>query len=101
METRYFTHAELEDLELLWNCCLPGENGHVVSKTHSGDSRWSRFYKVIFFFDGCYYEVQIERPSTESQEVDCPFGYIDPVPCPRVHEVERVVKVWEKVGVSQ
>lgn len=56
--------------------------------------RWETVFRYVFQWeDGKYYQAFLSEGSTESQP-----GYWennDTVECEEVHEVEKVVKVWE------
>ncbi|MCR8983057.1 hypothetical protein [Brevibacillus laterosporus] len=60
-------------------------------------SRWSIFHDIIFkWTDGKYYSTGYSEGATECQE-EAPWEYEDEVECVEVHQVEKMVKVWEAV----
>lgn len=60
-------------------------------------TRWSNIYEGIFQHipSQKYYKMWWSVGATESQD-EQPFEYDDPAPV-EVHEVEKLVKVWEEV----
>lgn len=90
---RIFSKEQLLEWDILWGGTDEPE-GRVVSQEHSGSSRWSQTFDVVFESGGKFWKVEVEKPSTECQECD-PFGYQDNIACPEVHQVEKTIKVWE------
>ncbi len=60
-------------------------------------NRWSIIYEGIFEHgpSGKFYELSWSVGATEQQD-ESPFEYEDPTPI-EVHQVEKLVKVWEGV----
>lgn len=61
------------------------------------NSRWSITHEGIFQHGptGKFYQMSYSVGATEQQD-ERPFEYYDPEPV-EVHQVEKLVKVWEKV----
>lgn len=60
-------------------------------------SRWSIHHDIIFkWIDGKYYSTGYIEGATECQD-EAPWEYEDEVECTEVHQVEKMVKVWEAV----
>ena len=61
-------------------------------------SRWSVHHEGIFkhISSGKFYSLSWSTGATEMQD-EAPFEYTDPEPI-EVHQVEKVVKVWEAVS---
>ncbi|MGG0757534.1 hypothetical protein [Brevibacillus laterosporus] len=60
-------------------------------------SRWSIYHDIIFkWTDGKYYSTGYSVGATECQD-EAPWEYMDEVECTEVHQVEKIVKVWEAV----
>ena len=62
----------------------------------TGHGRWSVQHEIIFEDNGKYYSTGYSEGATEMQP-DEPWEYDDQVECVEVHQVERLVKVWEDV----
>ena len=60
-------------------------------------SRWSIIYEGIFEYcpTGKFYSMSWSVGATEQQD-ERPFEYYDPEPV-EVHQVEKMVKVWESI----
>lgn len=88
-----FTSKELLDLGLPSECI----GGKVISDVIVGKSRWSVLYSVIWQHpDGNTYQATYRVGATESQD-ESPWdsqAYVDAL---QVHEVERLMKVWEPI----
>ncbi|ATO52133.1 hypothetical protein BrL25_19035 [Brevibacillus laterosporus DSM 25] len=60
-------------------------------------SRWSIHHDIIFkWIDGKYYSTGYSVGATECQD-ERPWEYENEVECTEVHQVEKMVKVWEAV----
>lgn len=67
----------------------------IIEDIIIGKSRWCDIHKVIFkWVDGKTYRAEYLVGSTEDQ-YDKPWEYNDDVECTEVHQVEKLVKVWE------
>ncbi len=60
-------------------------------------SRWSERHEIVFSLDGTHYKAFYSVGATEMQH-ESPWEYETVVECTEVHQVEKVVKVWETVG---
>ena len=60
------------------------------------NTRWSVIHEIIFEHEGKFYRTSYSVGATEEQD-EGPWEYDDEVECTEVHEVEKVVKVWEAV----
>lgn len=78
----------LLDMEILW--------GNSIEDTIIDNSRWSIHHKVIFEYEGKTYQAFYSVGATESQD-ESPWEYVKEVECTEVHQVEKLVKVWEAV----
>jgi hypothetical protein len=73
---------------------LPYEN--VVEKTFVGKDRWSAEYRIVFKHEGKFYQTTYREGLTEYQDEELwPVTELD---CPEVHQVEKVVRVWERIS---
>jgi hypothetical protein len=69
----------------------------VVEDNVVENTRWSVIHEMVFELDGKFYETSYSVGSTEYQD-ESPFEYEpDQIECAEVHEVEKVMKAWEKV----
>jgi hypothetical protein len=59
-------------------------------------SRWSIHHTIIFEHEGKYYKTYYSEGATEMQD-ERPWEYDDEIECTEVHQVDKVVKVWEAV----
>lgn len=59
-------------------------------------SRWSIHHKIIFEYEGKFYSTYYSEGATECQD-EVPWEYEDEIECVEVHQVEKLVKVWEAV----
>lgn len=84
-----FKKEELEDI--VWE-------GDIVSERIMDHTRWSVHYEIVFkHTDGKFYRTNYSKGATESQD-ERPFQYDDDIiEVEEVHQVEKLVKVWEKV----
>jgi hypothetical protein len=57
-------------------------------------SRWSIYHKIIFEHEDKYYQTYYSEGATECQD-ESPWEYDDEIECTEVHQVDKVVKVWE------
>lgn len=67
-----------------------------VQETIVDTSRWSIEYEAIVQHEGKHYRVFYSRGATEYQD-EQPFEYDKEVELTEVHQVEKLVKVWENV----
>lgn len=86
--TRIFNKEEL--LELMTD---------PVHEKIVDQGRWNTSYYVVFKYEDKYYGVSYSRGSTEYQDNGIEFydETKDGVECTEVHQVEKIVKVWETV----
>lgn len=75
---------------------LPYERGCVRLDEHIDSSRWSETRRVVFDYNGKTYEAFYSQGLTESQD-EGPWEYEEEVELFPVHEVEKTIKVWERV----
>ncbi|OAJ75188.1 hypothetical protein AYJ08_05865 [Brevibacillus sp. SKDU10] len=69
----------------------------VISDQIVDQSRWSVYHDIIFkWIDGKYYSTGYSVGATECQD-ERPWEYESEVECVEVHQVEKLVKVWEAV----
>ncbi|MDN9010043.1 hypothetical protein [Brevibacillus laterosporus] len=89
-----FRTEELKEYGLPWE----GYDGvEVISDRIVDQSRWSVYHDIIFkWIDGKYYSTGYSVGATECQD-ERPWEYEDEVECIEVHQVEKMVKVWEAV----
>jgi len=59
-------------------------------------SRWSENHDIIFEHEGKFYNTGYSCGLTEQQD-ESPWEYEDEIECVEVHQVERLIKVWEPV----
>jgi hypothetical protein len=59
-------------------------------------SRWSIHHEIIFEHEGKYYKTYYSEGATEMQD-ERPWEYDKEIECTEVHQVDKVVKVWEAV----
>lgn len=90
-----FTSEELKDAGLPYEA---PEGGEIISREITDTSRWSIHYSLIFRFadmaPGEAWEVSYSKGATETQD-ERPWEYEREVEATLVHQVEKVVKVWE------
>jgi hypothetical protein len=74
------------------------DSGKDVIETKLTEStRWSLVYRMIFSFEGKFYETTYRVGATESQD-ERPFEYaLDQIECTEVHQVEETIKVWKSL----
>ena len=60
------------------------------------NTRWSIIHEIIFEYEDKFYRTSYSTGATESQD-EGPWEYEDFIECDEVHQVEKIVKVWEKV----
>lgn len=69
----------------------------VIQDTLVHNDRWSIHHEIIFkWIDGKFYKAHYSVGATELQD-ESPWEYEKEVKCIEVHQVERLVKVWEPV----
>lgn len=69
----------------------------VVLETNIVDkTRWCIIKETIFSLNDHFYSVSYSEGATEYQEIDL-FDGESSVECYEVHQVEKLVKVWEPV----
>ncbi len=61
-----------------------------------GKRRWSLTREIVFEFEGNYYQTTYSEGSTELQD-EGPWECQKEVECYPVKQVEKVVKVWERI----
>lgn len=69
----------------------------TLQETIADMGRWTHHVEIIFKNEDKFYRGYIERGNTENQEgaaEDDPEGEQE---CPEVHQVEKLVKVWEPI----
>jgi hypothetical protein len=72
---------------------LPCEN--VVDRRFVRKDRWAATYEIVFQHEGKFYQTQYREGLTEYQDEELwPVEFLE---CPEVHQVEKIVKVWEPV----
>jgi hypothetical protein len=59
-------------------------------------SRWSTHHRIIFSYQGKFYEAQYSKGATEMQD-ESPWEYDDEVECHEVELKEVKVKKWVRV----
>jgi len=59
-------------------------------------TRWSVVHRIIFGFEGKFYEAGYSVGATESQD-ETPWQFEEVIECHEVKLVERAVQVWEQV----
>lgn len=88
MATRTFTkHELLDEIDAL---------GVAVHNQIIDTTRWENVYTLVFPHEGKYYQTTYSRGATEMQDYG-PWEYDNEIECIEVHEVEKLVKVWEPV----
>lgn len=70
--------------------------GAIVQDRIINNSRWSIIHEIVFFHDGKFYRSTYSVGATEIQD-ERPWEYTDEVDCVEVHQVEKLVKVWQDV----
>ena len=87
------TVVDLWDLPYEGN---PDEDVEIVEDEITGNGRWSIRHKLIVRIKDKYYQTDYSVGATESQE-ERPWELSKEVEFTEVHQVEKVVKVWERV----
>lgn len=78
-------------------CADAPEGYRLVSKELAGRTRWDVQYDVVFEDpDGRFWCVNWSEGATESQDYDM-ADLVPTLDAIEVHEVEKMVKVWEPV----
>jgi hypothetical protein len=72
------------------------DDGKVVKDSICSHSRWSVIHNIIFEYKSHYYTAIYSVGATEYQD-ETPWEHDDTVDCTEVHQVEKVVKVWENI----
>lgn len=75
---------------------LPYDNDNVVKDEITGTTRWSVIHDLIFEHEGKYWSTRYSVGATEMQDEE-PWRYQNEIKCTEVHQVEKLVKVWEEV----
>lgn len=66
-------------------------NIEVIEEEITNQSRWSTHYRVVFKWEGKFYETHFSRGSTECQD-ESPYEYEDDdIECPEVEPYEVTV----------
>lgn len=87
---------ELVDEELPYTRS-DGKTVGALEDTIIDVDRWSIIHEIVFLWkDGKTYRTGYSVGATEHQE-ERPWEYEDEVECTEVHQVEKLVKVWEPV----
>lgn len=68
----------------------------VVQDEIVDTSRWSVIHEIVFKYEDKFYSTTYSEGATEMQD-ESPFQYDEEIDCTEVHQVEKLVKVWEKV----
>lgn len=63
-------------------------------------TRWSVVHSLIVRIGDKFYQTSYSRGATESQD-ERPFEYDDEVEFVQVEQIEKVIKVWEPIQVSE
>lgn len=74
------------------------EEGSIISDKIIDTARWSELHDIVFSYKGKHYSAGYSCGATEMQE-EGPWEYEKEVDCTEVHQVEKLVKVWEAVNV--
>lgn len=69
----------------------------VIHDTIVDNSRWSIQHEIIFEHEGKNYRAYYSVGATEQQD-ESPWEFDTEVEVVEVHEVEKMVKVWEEVS---
>ena len=80
--------------EILKDLCLPE---CALIDNIVGQTRWSTIREIIFEYEGACYRTTYSIGSTELQW-ETPWEGEDEIECEEVHQVEKIVKVWEAVS---
>ncbi len=84
-----------KDIELPWR--IDTSRGRIISDTTVDTSRrWEDTQELIFELDGKTYRTYYDQGKTEYQDT-LPWDYEKEISCQEVHQVEKVVKVWEPI----
>lgn len=95
-ETREFSHEELEELELDWRT-----SGGVVKESEVYDRmRWAAVLRIVFAYDGAFWQIDRMDPATEMQEGQDIWD-ADPVVATRVEPYEVTVTKYRPVLAGQ
>ena len=81
-------------VDMLW-----GDNDEtgVIKDDIVDTSRWSEIHDVIFSYKNKYYQSNYSIGLTEQQE-ESPYEFDgEEIECAEVHQVEKMVKVWETI----
>ena len=87
--TRMFDREFMfEDVMYAWGDDDPVQK--VVDECIDTDRRWATDHRLVFSYEGKFYEVYYQRPATESQECDMFYGGYNCTDDVTVTEVEPV-----------
>ena len=78
---------------LLYDLNLPS---NAIEEKVVDVTRWSIVYEIIFKIEDKFYSTIYSTGATE-QQCEGPWEYEDDIECTEVHEVEKIVKVWEPI----
>lgn len=93
MNTRTFTHDELEDLELNWST----GGAPIVQCTPRHKRRWYTVMRIVFEHDGAFWQIDRMDPATEMQEGQDRWES-DPVVATQVEPYEATVIRYRPVS---
>ena len=93
MGKRTFTKQELRDI--LWD---EDENAEIILDKIIGQGRWDTHHRFIFKKDGKLWETDYSKGSTEQQDSQGPWEYVDSVECTEVEAFERTVIDYRPVS---
>jgi len=71
------------------------EEWKVLVQEHTGESRWSQHWRIVFEVEGRFYETTYSIGSTESQD-ERPYEYDDDeIECKQVFPKSKIVTYYE------
>jgi hypothetical protein len=90
-----FKAAQLEEWGLPYDGD-PDEGVEALEDTIIESSRWSILHELVFRVKDKFYRTTYNVGATEYQD-ERPWEHDTDVDCEEVHQVEKLVKVWEPV----
>ena len=72
----------------------------IISNVLVDNSRWSLNYELVFYFENKYYMTWYSVGATEQQD-ERPWEYDDIVDCFEVRPIDRIVRDFEYVEVTE
>lgn len=93
MGKRTFTKQELRDI--LWG---EDEDAEIILNKITDTSRWDTHYRFIFKKGGKLWETTYSRGSTEQQDSQRPWEYVDEEECVEVEAFEKTVTDYREVS---